>query len=321
MVTRRQLVLGGCALASGLAAGAATLSFSRDMARARQRLAAVPVEVIATRHGALQFAEAGSGPPLLMLHGTGGGFDQGLLFAGRFVAMGYRVIAPSRFGYLGTPMPSGAGPATEAEAMADLLDHLGLAQVAVAGGSAGAIPALAFASRFPDRCRALIPIVPALHLPGQPPVEPWSPFQERLLMAALRSDWLFWSAIRLAPGRVIGSVLATDPDLVAAARPEERHRVQAILDGLLPVSDRADGMLYDNLQTNRPQDIDLAAIAAPTLIVSSEDDRYLTARNARALAQRIPHADTLIFPEGGHVWVGHDAEMWRAVARLIERTG
>ena len=38
---------------------------------------------------------------------------------------------------------------------------------------------------------------------------------------------------------MIGSLLATDPALVRRAEPAERARVEAILHGILPVSDRA----------------------------------------------------------------------------------
>jgi dienelactone hydrolase len=47
-----------------------------------------------------------------MIHGTGGGFDQGLLFARRLVDAGYRVIAPSRFGYLRSDFPTIRRPRT-----------------------------------------------------------------------------------------------------------------------------------------------------------------------------------------------------------------
>ncbi|MGD9914996.1 MAG: hypothetical protein AB7S80_13015 [Rhizobiaceae bacterium] len=39
--------------------------------------------VIDTSSGTLEYAIAGHGPPVMMIHGTGGGFDQGLLLAHR----------------------------------------------------------------------------------------------------------------------------------------------------------------------------------------------------------------------------------------------
>ena len=114
-----------------------------------------------TRHGVMEYAVAGEGPPVLMIHGTGGGFDQGLLFARRLVAAGYRVIAPSRFGYLRSALPADPSSEDQADAFVDLLDALGIDRVPVVGGSAGALSAIAFALRHPDRCTALVALVPA----------------------------------------------------------------------------------------------------------------------------------------------------------------
>ncbi len=52
----------------------------------------------ATMAGPLEYAIAGGGPPLMMIHGTGGGFDQGLLFAHGLRDAGFQIVAPSRFG-------------------------------------------------------------------------------------------------------------------------------------------------------------------------------------------------------------------------------
>lgn len=316
--TRRRVLIGGAALVA-LAAGGIGLAFRRDMRRAAKPADPALSRMVTTRHGPLEYAEAGTGPALLMLHGTGGGFDQGLLTTRRLWDGSFRVIAPSRFGYLRTPLPPDAGPEAEAEAMADLLDHLGIDRVAVAGGSAGAIPALAFAAMFPERISALFPIVPALAIPGRASVEPWSPLLQAAVMAVLHSDLLFWTASRLARDQIISTVLATDPALVHAATAEEQARVGAMLDGLLPITRRVDGIFYDNTQTNRPQALRFKDISCPTLIISAEDDRFLTAENARYLASVIHGAETLILPDGGHVWVGHDAEVLSAVAARMRR--
>lgn len=192
---RRTIVLGVAALLAGSGAVAGA-SFRRTMAEARARIAPELSELVDTRHGALEYAKAGEGPPVMMLHGTGGGFDQGLYFTRRL--LGWEVIAPPRFGYLRSELPADPGAFAQAEALADLLDRLGIDRIAVAGGSAGAIPALAFALRFPDRTAALIPIVPAAYVPGSPMPAPWTPVQRRVAEAALGSDLLFWAAIRAA---------------------------------------------------------------------------------------------------------------------------
>lgn len=323
MPRRRAFLLGAAALAAAGAAGAAGtgVAFGRAMTAARARIDPGLSRVIGTRHGALEYAAAGEGPPVLMLHGTGGGFDQGLLFARRLVGLGYRVIAPSRFGYLQSDLPADPGPFAQAEALADLLDHLGLGRVAVAGGSAGAIPAMAFALRFPERTAALIPIVPAAYVPGRPLPEPWTPLQRRVAEAALGSDLLFWAAIRAAPDMLMSALLATDPALVHAAPASEQARARAILHGILPVSARTRGLFNDARETARPALLDYPAIAAPVLAISAEDDRFGTAANARHIAGAVPGAELIVYPQGGHIWIGHDAALFDAVDGFLGRIG
>jgi pimeloyl-ACP methyl ester carboxylesterase len=287
------------------------------MSRARAEIAPTRSAVIQTRFGKLEYAEAGSGPPFLMVHGTGGGFDQGLLFAKKIVAAGYRVIAPSRFGYLRSAMPADPSSENQADAFADLLEHLGISSIAVAGGSAGALSAMQFAIRHPDRCAALIPIVPAAYAPNRPPARPWSATQTFIAQTVLKSDFLFWAALVTAPDTLIRTLLATDPELLKAASPEERARVKDILWSILPVSARAEGLLNDAKLAGNPAPVALEKITAPTLTISLEDDLFLTADAARHIAATVPYARLIIYPSGGHVWVRHDDELFGAIGKFL----
>ncbi len=168
---RRTLLLAGLAGTALAAAGGAGFGFSRDLAAARARLAGHSA-VLDGRFGALEWAEAGDGPPVLMLHGTGGGFDQDLDMTRPLAAAGWRILAPSRFGYLRSAFPDDPSPENQADACLDLLDRLGIDRLPVIGGSAGALSALAFAIRHPDRCSALVALVPATHVPGRPAPRP-----------------------------------------------------------------------------------------------------------------------------------------------------
>ena len=127
------------ALALALAlVGVAVLTgwlFNSDMQRARAHAAQGSV-LIATSCGPIEYQEAGTGTPLLAVHGSGGGHDQGMAFAGALATQGIRVIAMSRFGYLRTPMPADASAAAQADAHVCLLDALGIRRAAIMGGSA-----------------------------------------------------------------------------------------------------------------------------------------------------------------------------------------
>lgn len=311
-LSRRHLMAGALA-AAALAYGAG--DFRATLAAERRRVAGRALTA-ATRSGPLEYAVAGQGPPVLVLHGTGGGFDQGLLIAGGLAERGFGIIAPSRFGYLGTPMPVSAGPAAEADAMVDLLDHLDIDRLAVVGASAGALPAMEMALRHPGRCAALALLVPAANLAGADPVA-FTMLQERLVRTLLGSDVWFWAALRLAPDRVMRMLLATDPALMDRVSPDERARARRMLHAILPVRERAAGMVADAKAAGGPAGFEPSRIAVPTLVVSAEDDLFGTAATARRLAREIPGARLLVFENGGHIFLGRQDEMSGALAAFL----
>ena len=142
MRRRRFLILGLVGAGAALAGGAVWRSFSTEIAEARARTRGRS-EVFESRFGAMEYAVAGTGPPVLMIHGTGGGFDQGLAFTEPLVAAGWQIVAPSRFGYLRSDFPDDPSSENQADAFVDLLDRLGIDRVPVIGGSAGALSAMA----------------------------------------------------------------------------------------------------------------------------------------------------------------------------------
>ncbi|MBF9031726.1 alpha/beta fold hydrolase [Rhodobacterales bacterium HKCCE3408] len=314
MTTRRTLLLSLAGLT--LAAGAYTVGAFREAnAQAASRLFGQST-IIASRAGALEYAVAGDGPPLMMIHGTGGGFDQGLLFAGKLRDRGFRIVAPSRFGYLRSAFPEDASPSYQADALTDLLDHLGIARLAVVGGSAGALTAAEFALRHPDRCSHLVLLVPAANLTNRDPVE-FTALQRLAVGAVLGSDFAFWSLSRLAPQQMIRTLLATDPALLGTVDPDERQRAQTILGQIYPISRKLDGLRTDAFWAGSPSPTAYDRIAVPTLLLSCEDDLFGTAATARNLSDRIPDARLILRDTGGHIWLGHDEEFADQIAGFV----
>lgn len=132
-----------------LVASAAALvcrAYQGDIAAARARVV-TGSQVVQTRCGPIEYASIGKGAPVLVVHGAGGGFDQGLQFGSTLATAGYRAIAMSRFGYLRTPLPQDASAVAQADAHACLLDALGIGKVAVIGASAGALSSIPCNSR------------------------------------------------------------------------------------------------------------------------------------------------------------------------------
>ena len=318
MIGRRAkllLLLGGVAAAAAMVVAR---NYRADLGAAEQRLAGRS-EVVQTRHGRMEYAIVGKGEPILMVHGTGGGFDQGLTFTEGLLPYGYRIIAPSRFGYLRSDFPADPSSEGQAEAFVDLLDSLGIDRVTIAGGSAGALSAAQFALRHPDRCKALILIVPAANVRGDDPVD-MRPLQRAAVNKLTTSNFLFWTLSNLARDQMVRTLLATEPELVRQAAAPERARAYRILDEIMPVERRSRGLLNDARLAGSPASMDFSRIKVPTLAISARDDRFGTAATARDLAATMPIAKLHIFPDGGHIWVGHDKDLWRIVADFMSQT-
>jgi pimeloyl-ACP methyl ester carboxylesterase len=313
------------AIAAAFAVVLATLvyyDYRGDLQRARERIASGS-RIADTACGPIEYAVAGDGPPVLVVHGAGGGFDQGLDFGQALVGRGFRVIAMSRFGYLRTPLPQDASPAAQADAHVCLLDALHIQRVAVVGASAGAPSSMQLALRHPDRIRALVLLVPAAFVPRPGNAAPMtaSPGTEFLFDTALKSDFLFWGAIRVARDSVIRSILATPPTAVANASAGERARIADILEHILPVSARRRGLINDAKVIIALQRYDLERIATPTLVLSMQDDLFGTYQAARYTAEHIPHARFVGYASGGHLWVGHQNDVTMEIASFLNSKG
>jgi pimeloyl-ACP methyl ester carboxylesterase len=198
--------------------------FARDLSLARARLAGHS-ETLQTSVGTLEYSVRGAGEPILAIHGAGGGFDQAIDMTGALVEHEYRLIAPSRFGYLRSSLPAELTVAMQADAYAELLDHLGIDQAVVVGISAGAWSSMQFAIRHPQRCRALVLIVPADYLPAGTAVHGGA-----FVTAMISSDFFAWAALRLMPimPGAMGAMLGTAPAVVRSADAGEKARIGPI---------------------------------------------------------------------------------------------
>lgn len=299
--------------------GVAAYSYHEDIQRARDRVASGS-RIAHTPCGPIEYAVAGDGPPVLMVHGAGGGYDQGLDFGKPLVELGYRIIAMSRFGYLRTPLPTDASPAAQADAHACLLDALGIERVAVAGGSAGAPSSLLFALRHPGRITALVLLVPATYVPrpDDAPAVHQPAGTQFLVDTVLQSDVLFWAVSKLARDTTIRAILATPPIVVRNAGPDEQARVQEVVEHILPISQRRLGLLNEAAVIPALQRYDLERILVPTLAISCADDLFGTYDGARYTAEQIPGARFIGYPSGGHLWVGHQQEVTKEIAWFLK---
>ena len=66
-----------------------------------------------------------------------------------------------------------------------------------------------------------------------------------MMNTALQSDFLFWVMSKLARETLIRIILATPPSVVRSASDAEQTRVNQVLDHILPISQRRDGLMNE----------------------------------------------------------------------------
>lgn len=314
MKLSRRIALGA---AVGLAAGLIwmLLAYERDIGAARRRVAAGS-EVAMTKCGPIEYGEQGRGPPVLVVHGAGGGFDQGLMLGKPIADHGFRTIAMSRFGYLRTPLPEDASAEAQADAHACLLDALGIDRAAVLGVSAGGPSTIQFCLRHPARCRAMVLLVPMAY--SDTPPRQLSRVALFLMERTLSSDFAFWSASQVFRTAMVESILGTPIEDVRRLPEAEQRNLYAMLDSILPVSPRAKGLMNEGAVAQALRPLPLERIVAPTLIFSVENDGYKTFAGARYTAERIPGARFIGYARGGHMGVGHEQELFAEIFKLLD---
>ena len=261
--------------------------------------------VITTPQGPIEYGEFGHGAPVLMLHGTPGGYDQILSMVRATAATDarIRVIAPSRPGYLRTPLASGSTPAEQARLYAALLDYLGINKVVILGVSGGGPSALPFAILYPDRCCALILEEAATR----------SIKAGKMTIPPLLVDLLIY----LFRGKAIADLQAKNP-----GDPAMSQVATAVIDTLAPVGQRVVGNENDRLQFAHMENWPLNQIRCPTLILHGSDDKDVPLADAQYAHQRIPGSQLVILPGANHAMVAlRYKELNALIAAFVDRHG
>ena len=308
----RRVRIAKAAVVGILTAGAVVFGvYARDMRRAYARLANRSA-VVPSPYGDIEYSEGGTGPPVLVVHGSGGGFDQGEILAEATLGPQFRWIAPSRFGYLRSTFRPGATFDDQAHAYAALLEHLHVDRVAVVALSHGGPSALLFALLHPDRVTSLTLISAGVTISaGQRQDE--ANRKGTLLTAIFRSDVRYWAVTRVFRRQLLELMGAAD-DVIDELTPQQRRLADLVIDAMNPVSRRSAGVLFDHLATMPNERI--AKIRVPTLILHAKDDLLQVYHNAEFAAASVPQSRLVAFDKGGHLLLAVEQPV---VQREVER--
>ncbi len=248
-----------------------------------------------TPYGPVEYGQTGVGPTVILSHGSVGGYDQGLWLAS-LLGPGFRYLAPSRFGYLRTPVPADPSPIAQAGQYAALLDALQVERAVMIGLSAGGPSALQFAIGYPDRCICLVMLSAISHrLTGMP----W--FFKIVFFGLTRTNFLPWLAFHLSPASIYRSngVSRTLFDQISRDPEKMKFLRELAVTSMLPTLRRA-GIMNDWLQSSQMPPMPLSSIHVPTLVVHAINDPVVAFEAGRFSATQISGAHLLEVEDGGH---------------------
>ena len=271
-------------------------AYRADMNRAYTRVRSNGT-VIASPYGDIEYTSGGSGPPVLVIHGSGGGYDQGELMVRAVLGEQFHWIAPSRFGYLRSTFRAGATFDDQAHAYAYLLDQLGIRKVAVVALSHGGPSALLFAVLHPERVSSLT-LISAGVAASTDPNQTQASQKGDMLKTIFQHDFLYWT-ISCVFRKQLMELMGANTNVISSLTQPQRDLVDQIIDFMNPVAPRSAGTVFDNLAAMPNEKI--AAIRAPTQIFHAVDDGLQLYRNAEYAAAHIPGAKLVRFERGGHL--------------------
>ncbi len=275
----------------------------------KARWGASPSRFVDVDGMSVHYRDEGSGPPIVLLHGTGASLHTWDTWAAA-LSGDRRVVRFDMPGFgLTGPQPDGD---YRIDAYVDLVDHvtkrLGLEHFALAGNSLGGQIAWRFAVRHPEAVTALV-LVDAAGYPRT--VKP--PLVFRLgripvissLMGHLDPHVLVESTLK----KTYGDPTRVTPDLIEryyelSLRPGNRAAFGART--ALPFEDRT---------------ADVAELHMPTLILWGAKDRLIPVSDAQRFAADIPGSTLRIYDDLGHVPMEEDGERTVADVRVfLDRT-
>ncbi len=269
-----------------------------EVKEGKERLVTYGAKTANLSYGNMTYVDRGEGEIILSVHGIFGGYDQAYDTCKNF-SSDYRIIAPSRFGYLGSDILGNGTPAEQASAYVELLDELGIDKVYLLATSAGGSIAIRFALDYPERTKGLI-----LYCSAMPYAEEPKKYSEYAGPPAfLCNDYaMFFISPLFEP--IMGMESST-------------------IYSMLPVEDRKEGVILDASVTNPDMarnfdDYEIESLQVPSLILHAKDDKLANYEDTLNALGRFPNCKFISFETGGHMMVGHSKEIEKAVSEFVK---
>lgn len=255
----------------------------------KERLADYEAKTVSLSYGNISYVDAGEGETILSIHGIFGGYDQAYDTCKDFTS-NHRIIAPSRFGYLGSDILGDGTPAEQAMAYVELLDKLGIDKVYLLATSAGGSVAIRFALDYPERTKGLILYCSAMPFTEKP---------KKVSVYAGPPAFLCNDYAMFLISPLFEPIMGMEPSTIY---------------GMLPIGERKDGVALDASVTNLDMarnfdDYPIEDLQVPTLIFHAKDDKLASYTDTEKAVKRFPNCTFISFESGGHLMMGHGDEI------------
>jgi pimeloyl-ACP methyl ester carboxylesterase len=246
---------------------------------------------------ATHYHEAGSGEPVLLLHGSGPGVSAWANWQHTIapLAENYHVLAPDivGFGYTERPDDVRYSLRTWIDHVWGFLDAKGIERTSIVGNSLGGRIALGMAAEHPERLNRMV-------LMGSPGIG-MSPTEG---LTALREYEPSYQAMH----DLLINFFAVDPAIITPELVQTRYEA-SIAPGAYEAY-RA--MFFDPKHAGRELGIEadeVSGITTPTLIVHGREDRVIPLEVGINMLRGLPNADLHVFSRCGH---------WTQIERAAE---
>lgn len=247
--------------------------------------ATAPAWIRDTAPDGTSFIRAGSGTPVLLVHGVG---MNAAIWRDQIASMQdrYDLIAIDMLGHGNSPLPPENAELSDfADQALRLLDHLGLAAVSIVGHSMGALVALEIALRAPSRVRSIV----CLNAVFRRPEALARAVRDRAAALGTHGDA---SAVAATLARWFGDPL---PENLASAAATAR----AALEGVDPEGYARTYRLFARADAEHAGA--LARLTAPALFMTGSQDSNSTAAMSAAMARLAPRGQCLVLSGERHM--------------------